>query len=94
MPLSQSGEIEPPSSTQIFDIDEILHQAFGDAVSIDPATEQTLGFANGEYWHTRRRIRRLEHGFQRFWPVLVSIASDEDDLLRLAELPQGSIREY
>ena len=92
MSLYQLEEIEPPSPTQICDIDEILYQAFDNAVSIGPAAEQTLGFANGEHWQTRSRIRRLEHGFQRLWPVLVAIASDEDDLLRLAKLPQCSIR--
>ena len=61
-------------------------------MGIGTTTEHTLGFTNGEHWKTCWRIRPLEHSFQGLWTVFVPIASDEDDLVPLAELPQRSIR--
>jgi hypothetical protein len=47
------GEIEPSCPTEIYDIDEILHEAFGHMMGIGTAAENTLGFTDGQHWKTR-----------------------------------------
>src|SRR5262245_4241907 len=82
-----SGEIEPSCAAEILNINEILHEAFDYAAGIGMAAENTLGFTDGQHWQTREGIRCLDRRFQGGWPLLIPIASDQDNLLGLAKLP-------
>jgi hypothetical protein len=47
---SISGEIEPSCATEIFNINEILHEVLDHPAGIGTAAENTLGFTDGQHW--------------------------------------------
>jgi hypothetical protein len=89
---NESGYVNPACAAEIVDGKQILEQSLSDFLSVETISEHPIGIRDREDGQAVRQVVIPNHGFQGIWSVVISVSSDEHELLTLACSPDHCVR--
>jgi hypothetical protein len=85
---NESGYVHPARAAVVVDGKQILEQSLSDFLSVKTISEHLIGIRDRE----DGQAVIPNHGFQGIWSVVISVSSDEHELLTLACSPDHCVR--